>query len=102
MERIKELQKQRNDLSRLQDEVCEQIKQEIERYAAERYGVKPGSIVEDVSHGPDWAGKLFQAVRVDAHPCYGGERPNLICIPQKKDGSFGGRETRVYYWELVE
>lgn len=102
MERISKLQRQRNDISRLHTEICEQIQQEAERYVTEKYGAKPGAIVKDASGYSKRHGKLFKVIRMDVSHYYMGGKPYLVCNPQKKDGSFGAKERWVYEWELVE
>jgi len=102
MERILKLQRQRNDISRLHAEICEQIQQEAERYVAEKYGAKIGAIVKDISGYSGMDGKLFRVARMDVSHYYMDGKPYLMCNPQKKDGSFGTKERWVYEWEPVE
>ena len=96
MERIKELEKQRDDLRRLLTETREQIKQEYTRLAAEKFGVKPGSIVKNKD------GRIFRVAEIDSPFIPWIEKPWLMACPRKKDGDFSKREQMVYRWELVE
>jgi hypothetical protein len=102
METIKKLIAYERDLARLLEEVREQIRQEAERYVAEKYGAKPGAIVKDISGYSENHGKMFKVARMDVSHYYMGGKPYLMCNPQKKDGSFGMKERWIYEWELVE
>jgi adenylate kinase len=95
MERIKELEKQRDDLRRLVAEVQEQIGKEYTRLATEMFGVKPGSIVKD-------KGRIFRVTRIETHFAPKQGKPWLMGSPQNKNGNFSKREELVCHWELVE
>ena len=96
METIKKLIAQEGDLTRLLAEVREQLWQERIRYAAEEYGVKPGSIVKDDS------GNLYRVIAPHREFVFPAGKPELVVTRQKKNGDFSKRIQSILFWELVE
>lgn len=95
MERIRQLQEQEKDIVHSLKEIHEFIQQEYERYVAETYKVKPGTIVNNQ------AGKLYRVHSI-AHTNIYEPKPWLSVNPQKKDGDFSKQIHRLYNWEVVE
>jgi hypothetical protein len=96
METIKKLIAQEGDLTRLLAEVREQLWQERIRYAAEEYGVKPGSIVKDDS------GNLYRVIAPHREFVFPAGKPELVVTRQKKNGDFSKQVQTILFWELVE
>ena len=97
MERIRQLQEREKDLMRSLKEVREFMHQEYERYVAETYKVKPGTIVKDC------ASQLYNVHGIYYNSCCWKNKPWLYVYKQKLDGSFGKRiYTLMHSWEVVE
>ena len=101
METIKKplIAQERETLTRLLQRSANNSGKERIRYAAEeKYGVKPGSIVEDDS------GNLYRVIAPHRGSLFSRlAKPELVVNPaQKKNGDFSKRIQSIYFGSLGE